>query len=138
MISIQNLIDEVCLNYYKVAAQKNMEVLVTFPYFNINVFVDKKLFKKTIGNIVEKVIELSDKDECIKVVVVLSDKLYIKIKGYGIDVSEGNLSHFLYGTDIGKILEVHYFSIAITSEINVFTEVVIAVPKAFFDVKILH
>ncbi|MGY5352236.1 sensor histidine kinase [Wenyingzhuangia sp. IMCC45533] len=150
-IAIQTVIGEVCLDYYQLAAQKNIEIVTEFPRFDIDVLVDKNLFKKALENILKNAIEFSDKERCVKLKIDLSEQLHLRIKDYGVGISKDNLEdvfHKFYTTKSSNyldkqakglglsttkaIVKAHKFTIDIASEINQFTEVTITIPKTCF------
>ncbi len=150
-IAIQTVLEEVCLDYYQLAAQKKIEIITEFPRFDIDVLVDISLLKKALENILENALEFSDKEKCVKLKIDLSDQLYLRVKDYGVGISKDHLQdvfHKFYttkgsnyldkqGKGLGlsttqAIVKAHKFSIDITSEINQFTEVTIAIPKTYF------
>lgn len=136
VVVVEEFVNEICLNFKKLAEDKNIELKVSNLAGNAQLWIDKDKFEKIIYNLLSNAFKFSQSDNTIEVIISeYSNHVIISIKDQGVGISKDKLkllferfesfasnnSAFQASTGIGlsltkELVELHHAKIDVESE----------------------
>jgi signal transduction histidine kinase/DNA-binding response OmpR family regulator/ligand-binding sensor domain-containing protein len=136
VIAVNEFIQDICLNFKKLAEDKSIEMKITNRTENAQLWIDKDKFEKIIYNLLTNAFKFSQSKNTIEIIIAEnSNQVFITVKDQGIGISKDKLkllfdrfesfasnnTSFQASTGIGlsltkELVELHQAKIEVESE----------------------